>query len=44
MADRHRVFVYTTRTCPWCTRVKLYLAQRRVPFREVDVERDPSAA
>ncbi len=44
MADRHRVLVYTTRTCPWCTRAKAYLAQRRVPFREVDIERDPSAA
>ena len=40
----HRVLVFTTPTCPWCTRVKSYLAQRRVPFREVDVSRDSSAA
>lgn len=40
----HRVLVFTTPTCPWCTRVKSYLAQRRVPFREVDVGRDSSAA
>jgi glutaredoxin-like YruB-family protein len=41
---RHRVLVFTTPTCPWCTRVKSYLAQQRVPFREVDVSRDASAA
>lgn len=41
---RHRVLVFTTPTCPWCTRVKAYLAQQRVPFREVDVSRDVSAA
>lgn len=40
----HRVLVFTTPTCPWCTRVKSYLAQHRVPFREVDVSRDSSAA
>jgi glutaredoxin-like YruB-family protein len=41
---RHRVLVFTTQTCPWCTRVKGYLTQRRVPFREVDVGRDVAAA
>jgi glutaredoxin 3 len=41
---RHRVLVFTTQTCPWCTRVKSYLAQRRVPFKEVDVGRDAAAA
>jgi glutaredoxin 3 len=42
--QRHRVLVFTTPTCSWCTRVKSYLAQRRVPFREIDVSRDPAAA
>lgn len=41
---RHRVLVFTTQTCPWCTRVKSYLVQQRVPFREIDVSRDASAA
>jgi glutaredoxin 3 len=41
---RHRVLVFTTPTCPWCTRVKSYLTQQRIPFREVDVSRDTSAA
>jgi glutaredoxin-like YruB-family protein len=40
----HRVLVFTTPTCPWCTRAKSYLRERRVPFREVDVSRDAAAA
>ena len=40
----HRVLVFTTPSCPWCTRAKAYLRDRRVPFREVDVSRDPAAA
>jgi glutaredoxin-like YruB-family protein len=40
----HRVLVFTTPTCSWCTRVKTYLAQRRVPFREIDVSKDAAAA
>jgi glutaredoxin 3 len=40
----HRVLVFTTPTCTWCTRVKTYLTQRRVSFREIDVSRDASAA
>lgn len=40
----HRVLVFTTPTCPWCTRAKAYLRERRVAFREVDVSRDAAAA
>jgi glutaredoxin 3 len=40
----HRVLVFTTPTCSWCTRAKAYLRERNVPFREVDVSRDPAAA
>lgn len=39
-----RVLVFTTPSCPWCTRAKAYLRERRVPFREIDVSRDASAA
>lgn len=42
--QRRRVLVFTTPTCPWCTKVKTYLAQQRVPFREVDISRDAAAA
>lgn len=40
----HRVLVFTTPTCPWCTRVKQYLRQRNVRFKEIDVSRDAAAA
>ncbi len=40
----HRVLVFTTPTCPWCTRAKTYLRSRGVKFREVDVARDQAAA
>ncbi len=39
-----RVLVGTTQTCPWCVRVKQYLRERQVPFREIDVSRNASAA
>jgi len=41
---RHRVIVFSTPTCPWCSRAKSYLRSRGVPFRDVDVSRDPAAA
>jgi glutaredoxin 3 len=39
-----KVVVFTTSSCPWCRRAKQYLRERRVPFKEVNVERDPDAA
>lgn len=44
LAGPHRVIVYSTPTCPWCTRAKAYLRERGVPFRDVDVSRDRAAA
>jgi len=41
---QHRVVVFTTSTCPWCNRAKTYLRERRVPFREVNIEHDRHAA
>ena len=40
----HRVIVFSSPTCVWCTRTKTYLRSRGVPFRDVDVSRDPAAA
>ncbi|MCA9596013.1 MAG: thioredoxin family protein [Myxococcales bacterium] len=40
----HRVRVYVTDSCPWCTSVKSYLRQHHVSFSEVNVQRDESAA
>lgn len=39
-----RVVVYTTPTCSWCNRLKSYLRRQGVPFREIDVSKDASAA
>jgi glutaredoxin-like YruB-family protein len=38
------VTVYTTTTCPWCTRAKEYLRQKGVPFQEKNIEYDQAAA
>lgn len=38
------VTLYTTPTCSWCRAAKQYLQQRAIPFREVDVARNPAAA
>lgn len=39
-----QVTVYTTPTCPWCTRAKEYLARKGVPYVEKDVAQDYAAA
>jgi glutaredoxin-like YruB-family protein len=41
---KHRVLVFTTPTCSWCTRVKAYLRQQKVTFKEIDVSKDAKAA
>ncbi len=35
------VTVYTTLACSYCTRVKALLDARGVPYREIDLGRDP---
>jgi len=39
-----KVKVYSTTTCPWCTRVKEYLRSQNIRFTDVDVSRDQAAA
>lgn len=41
---KHTVVVFSTPTCPWCSRLKAYLKQHKVAFRDVDVSRDTAAA
>ncbi len=41
---QRRVIVFTSSTCPWCEKVKRYLRQKGIRFREVDVSRDANAA
>lgn len=43
-AKQHSVTVFSTPTCPWCARLKAYLRQRSIAFRDVDVSRDTKAA
>ena len=37
------ITMYSTMWCPDCRRAKTFLKERGVEFREVDIERDPSA-
>ena len=37
MAD---VTVYSTPTCPWCTKAKQFLDNHNIPYRNVDVTSD----
>jgi glutaredoxin 3 len=39
-----KVLLFSTSTCSWCRRAKRYFREKRVPFREINVERDPDAA
>lgn len=39
-----RVILFSTTTCSWCRRAKKYLKENRIPFKEINVERDPSTA
>ena len=38
-----KVTVYSTETCPWCKKVKAYLKENKVKFKEVDVTSDEKA-
>lgn len=42
--SEHQVVVYSTPTCPWCTRAKSYLRELGIPFEEKDVSVDIAAA
>lgn len=39
-----KVVLFTTSTCSWCRRAKKYFRENRVPFKEINVERDEAAA
>lgn len=38
------VKVYSTPTCPWCTRAKNYLASKSIAYEDIDVSKDRDAA
>ena len=39
-----KVIVYSTNWCPWCTRVKDFLKEKKIPFKDINVENNPEAA
>lgn len=39
-----KVVLFSTSGCPWCRRAKRYFKENRIPFREVNVEKDAEAA
>ncbi|MCH8004012.1 MAG: glutathione S-transferase N-terminal domain-containing protein [Nanoarchaeota archaeon] len=40
----HKVKVYSTKTCPWCHKVKEFLNEKKVKFEDIDVGADQKAA
>lgn len=38
------VVVFSTPTCGWCRKLKSYLKQKQIRFKDVDVSRDDKAA
>jgi len=39
-----KVTVYSTSWCPWCSRVKDFLKEKKIPFKDINVENNPEAA
>ena len=39
-----KVILFSTSTCSHCRRAKKYLKERRIPFKEVNLEDDAEAA
>ncbi|MCD6523262.1 MAG: glutathione S-transferase N-terminal domain-containing protein [Candidatus Diapherotrites archaeon] len=39
-----KVIVYSTPSCPWCTRAKQFLKEHNIPFEDVDVSKDRARA
>lgn len=40
----NNIRVYTTNTCPWCTKVKNYLQSKNINYEEVNVGLNRTAA
>ncbi len=40
---RTRVIVYSTPTCPWCSKAKEFLKENKVAFKDYDVSVDEKA-
>ncbi|VYU33052.1 NrdH-redoxin [Clostridium tertium] len=40
----NNIKVYTSNTCPWCTKVKNYLSSNHIGYEELNVSYDRQAA
>ena len=43
MSDK-KVVLFSSSSCPWCSRAKSYLRQKGVRVKEIRVDKDPDAA
>jgi len=39
-----KVILFSSSSCPWCSRAKNYLLQKGVKVKEIKVDKDPDAA
>ena len=39
-----KVIVYSTKTCPWCVKVKEFLKENKIEFEDIDVSKDREKA
>lgn len=39
-----KVKVYSTKTCPWCIKLKEYLKEKKIEFEDIDVGEDQKAS
>ncbi|MGQ9617260.1 MAG: glutaredoxin family protein [Spirochaetota bacterium] len=39
-----RVILFSSSSCPWCSRAKNYLREKGVSVKEIRVDKDPDAA
>ena len=44
MPKEHKVVVYSTEWCPWCTRAKEFFKKNNVKYEDRDVEKNPEYA
>lgn len=42
--EEKKITVYSTPTCPWCKKLKAYLSDKKIEFKDVDVGSDQDAA
>ena len=41
---QHSIKIFSTPSCPWCTRVKQYLDFNDIVYQNIDVSKDQQAA